>query len=380
MFDLARRIFSVLLAQVSVIALAAFMPPTLVTAMPDIVEHHDKPWQIVSYSVTGTTADPHAGVLDITFEANGDLWIGREDGLFFYDGYQWKRFGVEHGLPSNVCRAVKVTQAGVLWVGTDRGCGTFDGETFQTHDSERGLASQSIRRIIEDPDGTLWFCCDRWPVEAGSAGLSSFSGGQWRSYGLQDGLPSDQLHDYYRDSKGQQYAVTLKGIARRFGDRWEILDIPGFPPGGTPFDLFEAPNGELLSSIRISPGAFSVFMTKEGRWQDLGNAANKLLVTRGGQILSTEVDRRRSLMRVIRFKDGQWTPVSAWTRNAPGLGIEPSRGAGWGHLGRRQDNVFPVGIKRSPMGPICQPALVAQCRLARSSLVFRRPRYLGVAR
>jgi ligand-binding sensor domain-containing protein len=261
MFDLATRSFSVLLARVSVKAVAAFILSTSTVAIAEIIELHDRPWQIVSYSGTGTTAEPHGPVFDIAFESNGDLWIARQDGLFFYDGYEWKRYGTEHGLPSNVCRAVKVPRAGVLWVGTDRGCGTFDGEAFETHGSKEGLAGPSIMRIHEDPDGTLWFCCDHWPLGAGSAGLTSFSDGQWRSYGLQDGLPSDQLNNYYRDSKGQQYAVTAKGIARRVGDRWVPLDISGFPVGGYPFDLFETPNGELLCSIRTAPGVMGVFMT-----------------------------------------------------------------------------------------------------------------------
>ncbi len=108
--------------------------------------------------------------------------------------------------------------------------------------------------------------------------------------------------------------MTKSGIAQRFGDRWVPFDIPGFPPGGTPFDLSEAPNGELLASIRISPGNMSVFMTNEGRWQDLGNSAVRSLVTRSGRILSTEIDLERLRMRVRCFKDSHWTAVSAWTK------------------------------------------------------------------
>ncbi|MCP4508317.1 MAG: hypothetical protein GY826_18240, partial [Fuerstiella sp.] len=312
---------------------AAVMFFASTTAQAEIVEHHDKPWQIVSYSVTGTTADPHAVVMDIAFESNGDLWIGRRDGLFFFDGYEWKRFGIEHGLPSNACRAVKVTQAGVLWVGTDRGCGTFDGETFETHGSQQGLAGPSIKRIHEDPDGTMWFCCDRWPDgTTAAAGLTSYSDGRWTSYRLADGLPSDQLNDYYRDSKGNQYAVTAKGIAQRFGDRWAMLDIPGFPVGGFPFDVAETPTGELISSIRIAPGDMRVFIAREGHWQDIGNSANKSLVTRSGQILSTEVEIEKSRMRVVTYHDGQWTPASAWTNNTylgPSNLIEAPDGAIW---------------------------------------------------
>jgi hypothetical protein len=49
-------------------------------------------------------------VADIAFESNGDLWIARQDVLFFYDCYEWNRNGTEHGLPSSVCREVKVTR------------------------------------------------------------------------------------------------------------------------------------------------------------------------------------------------------------------------------------------------------------------------------
>jgi hypothetical protein len=92
-------------------------------------------------------------VHDITFETNGDLWIARKDGLFFYDGYGWRRYGIEHGLPSNVCYAVKVTQAGTLWVGTDRGCGVFDGRSFETYGSEWALPGPILGRFVKIPMG-----------------------------------------------------------------------------------------------------------------------------------------------------------------------------------------------------------------------------------
>ncbi|MEO2028956.1 MAG: ATP-binding protein [Fuerstiella sp.] len=299
----------------------------------DVVEHHDRRWQIVDYSVTGTTAEPQGTVHDITFETNGDLWIARTDGLFFYDGYAWKRFGIEHGLPSDACYAVKVTQAGVLWVATDRGCGVFDGERFETHGSEQSLAGPIVRKIREDPDGTLWFCCINWPTLSGSGGLSSFCDGQWRSYGLADGLPSNQLHDYHRNSKGHQYAVTSNGIARRSGDQWVALDIPGFPPETMPLELLEAPNGELISLVTGALGMRHVLMTKEHRWQNISKSATKLLVTREGQIFGTERNANRARIRVMRFQDGQWTPVSAWalgTSNDVSNLIEAPDGAIWG--------------------------------------------------
>ena len=53
----------------------------------------------------------------VDFEADGTTWLASSDGLYRYDGYRWKRFGIEHGLPTNYIRCATVTATGRLWVG-----------------------------------------------------------------------------------------------------------------------------------------------------------------------------------------------------------------------------------------------------------------------
>jgi hypothetical protein len=114
-------------------------------------------------------------IFDLDFEPDSSVWLAAADGLYHYDGYTWRRFSIEDGLPSSFVRCVLRTRNGVLWVGTDKGAGTFDGKKFNFIATEAVLAGPSVRRIVEDPDGTLWFCSDTWPDTTVSGGLTRYS-------------------------------------------------------------------------------------------------------------------------------------------------------------------------------------------------------------
>lgn len=160
-------------------------------------------------------------IYHIDFDSTNNVWLATTDGLRRYDGYSWQKYTVDDGLPSNFVRCVKITRDGKIWVGTDSGAGIFDDGTFSTLGSESGLAGPSVRRIEEDPDGTLWFSSDDWPPgESRESGLTSFEDGQWTVYQEEQGLPSNYVADYFRDSQGRQFALTAQGLALKQGDHW----------------------------------------------------------------------------------------------------------------------------------------------------------------
>jgi len=158
----------------------------------------------------------------VDFEADGTTWIASSNGLYRYDGYRWERFGAEHGLPSDHIRCATVTADGQLWIGTDRGTGTFDGETFDDTLTRGRLAGPSVRRIFEDSGGTLWFCCDRWPDPNVTSGLSRLEAGEWTTFGIESGLPSDYVSDVFRDSRGNVFVLTSSGLAQLDGSRFTL--------------------------------------------------------------------------------------------------------------------------------------------------------------
>lgn len=97
----------------------------------------------------------------------GFIWIGTQDGLNRYDGYQMKVFRHNNNDPGslseNTIRTLYLDHAGTLWVGTwNGGLNRYnrDTETFAhyQHDIEKTntLSNDGIFAILEDRAGTLW--------------------------------------------------------------------------------------------------------------------------------------------------------------------------------------------------------------------------------
>src|SRR5438045_2291539 len=85
-------------------------------ADPALSPATDRSWQISSFAEAAGVQ--HERVFDLAFEPDGRVWIAATDGLHSYDGYHWRVFGKNDGLPSNYIRTVLFTSKGELWVGS----------------------------------------------------------------------------------------------------------------------------------------------------------------------------------------------------------------------------------------------------------------------
>ena len=58
-----------------------------------------------------------------TYQGNGILWFGTQNGISKFDGVNWTNFttSTDSNLISNTITAIKTTNNGDLWVGTDFG-------------------------------------------------------------------------------------------------------------------------------------------------------------------------------------------------------------------------------------------------------------------
>ncbi len=255
----------------------------------------DQPWQVVSLLDDAGFASVY--VFGIDFTKDGTAWLATNIGLYRYDGYTWQRFTSHDGLPTDFVRSVLVTHTGELWVGTTRGAGVFDGKRFDPRGSEKGLAGPSVRRIVEDPDGTLWFCSDRWPEPNVVGGLSMLRDGKWQRFGRADGFAEEYVHNYFRDSHGRQFALTIDGILERTSSgtdgssssRWERLRDPGLPGESRPsWQMVELPTGEL-----VVQQSGRVIAQRDGHWFALPHGRGPMVVTRAGELISTAEDAGR---------------------------------------------------------------------------------------
>lgn len=275
-------------------------------------------WRMQSFaSEAGLTSQ---GVNDICFETNGNAWVATSDGLYYYDGYAWTNYSVNAGFPSPFVRSLLLTRSGKLWVGTDKGAGVFDGRQFDYNGADKGLAGPSVVSIAEDPDGTIWFCSDTWPDASVPSGLTSLStNGLWTIFRKADGLPSDHIFNYFRSSKGDQFAMTSEGVAMRDGHGW--LPVQGLLGAS---EKSPAPN-RMAELPSIGPVCFfrgSLMNYQHGKWntnsdnittlQDIpgfGPVFLPWMVSRKGEILKVSSVGNGPL-RICRLNGRKFDPIS----------------------------------------------------------------------
>jgi PAS domain S-box-containing protein len=270
---------------------------------------YDQPWQTVSLIEDAGFQSVY--IFGIDFSADGTAWLATNIGLYRYDGYGWQHFTSADGLPTDFVRSVLVTRRGELWVGTSRGAGTFDPvhKRFDPRGSEKGLAGPSVRRIVEDPDGTLWFCSDRWPDPGVSGGLAMLHEGAWRRFGRDEGITQQYVHNYFRDSHGRQFALTLDGVLERSGDRWVPFRDPGFPTDTrASWQMEELPNGDL-----VLQQAERVLARHAGQWINLPHQRGPMVVTRAGELITGAEDFAQQTLVFQRWSGDHFVDASAVT-------------------------------------------------------------------
>src|SRR5712664_521746 len=80
---------------------------------------------LTQYSRTTWTQQqglPQDTIRAIAQTTDGYLWVGTDEGLARFDGYEFEIFGKDHGgLPSNSITALAAANDGSLWIGTTSG-------------------------------------------------------------------------------------------------------------------------------------------------------------------------------------------------------------------------------------------------------------------
>ncbi|HRI21497.1 MAG TPA: two-component regulator propeller domain-containing protein, partial [Panacibacter sp.] len=111
------------------------------------------------------------GLADVNISAviqdkQGFIWIGSEDGLTRYDGYNCVVYRHKnndpYSLSDNEIYALCVDGDGVLWAGTPNGLNRYDNQTdrfenfFHSTTDTNSLAGNNVFTLAKDNDGNLW--------------------------------------------------------------------------------------------------------------------------------------------------------------------------------------------------------------------------------
>ncbi|SHN31551.1 Signal transduction histidine kinase [Cyclobacterium lianum] len=91
----------------------------------------------------------------ISLVAFWDLWGQEATGT-----YRFSHYTSQDGLPQNSVLAIIQDESGYLWLGTDDGLARFDGYQFKTykHDPEQPytISNNVIRTLLQDQNGMIW--------------------------------------------------------------------------------------------------------------------------------------------------------------------------------------------------------------------------------
>jgi signal transduction histidine kinase/ligand-binding sensor domain-containing protein len=154
---------------------------------------------------------PQDTIRAITQTGDGFLWLGTDEGLSSFDGYDFVTFTRGDGsLPNNSVSALATGRDGTLWIGTPGGLTRYRNHRFTTFKTKDGLPDDAISSLVEDRAGTLW-------IVAGSF-LSRFENGKFYNYPV-DGLnPVRAPRVVYRDRQDVIWVAGLEGLIKLSGE------------------------------------------------------------------------------------------------------------------------------------------------------------------
>jgi diguanylate cyclase (GGDEF)-like protein len=169
-------------------------------------------------------------VLAVLQDSKGLLWIGTENGLNRYNGYEFETFKRERGNPDSLSSDfifdIEEDRAGNLWIATNGGgLVKFDRATnrFATfrHDPAKSnsISSNIVRRILIDAKGIIWIGTRGAGLDRLDPGSGVFSRFQ---FGNGDEAPNN-IYALFQDSTGILWAGGDHGLTRLSTETNEVF-------------------------------------------------------------------------------------------------------------------------------------------------------------
>ncbi|MBI2380785.1 MAG: response regulator [Gammaproteobacteria bacterium] len=180
----------------------------------------------------------------IARDAQGDLWIAAEDGLFLVSA-ETRQIKVQFGLSdfdrlgSALVRAIWPGRDGRLWFGTQGGgLQVYDPDNKESRGlryepgQAASLSNNNVYSVYEDKDGRLWVGTanglNRLEREDKDATRNHF-----KTYTERDGLPSSAIYAILPDARGNLWFSTNQGLSRydARSDSFRTYDTANGLPG-----------------------------------------------------------------------------------------------------------------------------------------------------
>lgn len=271
----------------SLMALASFSPTA--RAAQD--------WSNVADAVfrhpVSDTVLPNSPILAIAQDKAGFLWVGTEQGLVRWDGYQYRVYRADRSSPrslaDNYIQRLHVDSHGTLWIATaSGGLSRYDPreDRFINYSAAtEGLSDDVVNEIADDAAGGVWVATahglDDVTAERGVIDHVQHEDSDSTS------LPSSNITTVFRDSKGRLWMGALGAVIRQDVPKGPFVKVPLPAPADvalTAASLTEGGDGTIW--VGTTFGAYIIHPDSRG--------VNPEVVpgTQGNQILSIAETRR----------------------------------------------------------------------------------------
>ncbi|PWJ35005.1 two-component regulator propeller domain-containing protein [Sediminitomix flava] len=163
-------------------------------------------------SIAASEGLSQSDVYAVCQDATGFMWIGTDDGLNRYDGYEFSIYknnpSDSSSLSFNAVRVIYEDSEQQLWIGTHAGLNLYNrqNDNFKVYGLDDGLTNIDVRAIKEDSTGNLWI---------GTAGGGLFfkpKDSLSFSPAIYEALSDKQITSLEIDAKGQLWIATTDGL------------------------------------------------------------------------------------------------------------------------------------------------------------------------
>ena len=219
------------------------------------------------------------GVSCLAQDGDGNFLFGRDDGIYRYDGINWRLFPFDEGMVGAQINALYVARDGGIYVGSDRGISRFENGMWErVFPSEREWNTYDL---MAAKDGSLW------------------AGTEWGALRL----ARDEIRMYVaaKDTMGVREmvsdAVTFVVVPERVlgNQRLAVYDVCEAPDGAIWFGMYD---GDLIRFDFAS--GFRRFSDEDGIDQ---GTRPRICVTEDGVVWVVYGDNSK---RVNRFDGEKW--------------------------------------------------------------------------
>jgi ligand-binding sensor domain-containing protein len=155
-------------------------------------------------------------VYTIAIDAQGNKWVGTQQGVSKFDGKNWTPYTTANsGLSNNMVNCIVIDSKANKWIGTWKGLTKFDGSNWTTY-----FANKSISHIVLDSQDNLWFCTYDTTTKKYD-GLSKFDGINITTYTASNSaLPGNKVSSIAIDAQGNKWIGTSNDTLGIRGKCW----------------------------------------------------------------------------------------------------------------------------------------------------------------